>query len=155
SRIKLPDLASPPRLPSSRRNHRRRVAMGRIRILCVMLVCSSVTSSGCYSAGTIGGPEVNPSPIVSAAPVLLSSPVSPSASELPATPLAQPGDRPLPINLPTALQLANVRAVDVAAASERIQVATAVLKQSEVLWLPTITVGGDYARHDGRNQDAQ
>jgi hypothetical protein len=22
-----------------------------------------------------------------------------------------------------------------------------------VLWLPTITVGGDYYRHDGRNQD--
>src|SRR5581483_5654684 len=27
------------------------------------------------------------------------------------------------------------------------------LERAEVLWLPTITVGGDYARHDGRQQD--
>jgi outer membrane protein TolC len=43
--------------------------------------------------------------------------------------------------------------VDVAAAAERIQVAAAVLEQAEVLWLPTVTVGGAYFRHDGRQQD--
>jgi outer membrane protein TolC len=65
-------------------------------------------------------------------------------------------DRPaLPINLPTALQLANVKAVDVAAAEVRIKIAAAQLEQAQVLWLPTITIGGDYARHDGRNQDTQ
>jgi outer membrane protein TolC len=72
-------------------------------------------------------------------------------------PLAQPplsaGDRPLPINLPTALKLADVRAVDIAAAAERVRVAEALLEQAQVLWLPTVTVGGDYNRHDGRNQD--
>jgi outer membrane protein TolC len=72
--------------------------------------------------------------------------------------LAQPpsstDDRPLPINLPTALQLANVRAVDVAAAAQRVRVAAALLEQAQVLWLPTITVGGDYNRHDGRIPDA-
>ena len=41
--------------------------------------------------------------------------VSPS---LPAVPPLPPEARPLPINLPTALQLANVRAVDVAAAAD-------------------------------------
>jgi outer membrane protein TolC len=59
----------------------------------------------------------------------------------------------LPINLPTALHLADVRAVDIAAAAERVQAAAAVLEQSHVLWLPTITFGGDYNRHDGRQQD--
>src|SRR5208283_3633306 len=45
--------------------------------------------------------------------------------------------KPLPINLPTALKLAGVQAVDIAAAAERIQVAAAVLEQARVLWLPT------------------
>jgi outer membrane protein TolC len=56
--------------------------------------------------------------------------------------------------LPAALQLANVQAVDIAAAAERIRIATAVLDQARALWLPTITVGGDYNRHDGKIQDS-
>jgi outer membrane protein TolC len=79
---------------------------------------------------------------------------APAPTALPA-PAVQPEDRPLPINLPTALQLANARAVDVAAAAERVRVAAAVLEQAQVLWLPTVTLGGDYNRHDGRNQDTQ
>ncbi len=92
-------------------------------------------------------------------PDLLTGPALPSPvahdPALPPLAAVAPGDRPLPINLPAALQLANVRAVDVTAAAERIQVAAAVLEQAEVLWLPTVTVGGDYNRHDGRNQDTQ
>jgi outer membrane protein TolC len=72
---------------------------------------------------------------------------------MPAAPAPEPADRPLPINLPTALQLANANAVDIAAAAERIQIAAAALEQAQVLWLPTVTVGGDYNRHDGRQQD--
>src|SRR5208282_2199472 len=72
---------------------------------------------------------------------------------LPSVPSTQPADRPLPINLPTALQLANVRAVDVAAAAARIKVSVAALEQAQVLWLPTITFGTDYFRHDGIVQD--
>jgi outer membrane protein TolC len=75
----------------------------------------------------------------------------PAVATLPPAP--DPGLRPLPINLPTALQLANVNAVDVAAAAERVRVAAAQLDQARVLWLPTVTVGADYARHDGRIQD--
>jgi hypothetical protein len=63
--------------------------------------------------------------------------------------------RPLPINLPTALRLAGARALDIAIAAERIRVAAAMLEQAQVLWLPTITLGGDYNRHDGKNQDTQ
>src|SRR5690242_258622 len=56
-------------------------------------------------------------------------------------------DKPLPINLPTALQLVNARALDVAIASERIRVSAAQLGRSQVLWLPTIQMGTDYFRH--------
>jgi outer membrane protein TolC len=62
-------------------------------------------------------------------------------------------DRPLPINLATALQLANVRPLDVAVAQERVRVAAAQLERARVLWLPTLQLGPDYYRHDGRIQD--
>jgi outer membrane protein TolC len=62
--------------------------------------------------------------------------------------------RPLPINLPTALQLAQVRGLDIAAASARLRVALADLQQSQALWLPSVSFGMDYSRHDGRIQDA-
>jgi outer membrane protein TolC len=60
----------------------------------------------------------------------------------------------LPINLPTALQLANVRAADIAVAAARVQIAAATLEQAQALWLPSITVGGDYAHHDGQIQNS-
>ena len=71
-----------------------------------------------------------------------------------ADPLPAPDLRPLAINLPTALQLANANAIDVAAAAERVRIAAAQLEQARVLWLPTVTLGGDYNRHDGRIQNA-
>ena len=89
-------------------------------------------------------------------PIALALPVAPAsavAPTLPSVPSTQPDDRPLPINLPSALQLANVQAVDVAAATERIRVASAVLEQARLLWLPSITVGADYNYHTGPVQD--
>ena len=58
-----------------------------------------------------------------------------------------------PINLPTALRLADARAIDISLASQRIAVSSAQLKRANVLWLPTIYVGVDYYRHDGQLQD--
>src|SRR5262245_39238458 len=69
------------------------------------------------------------------------------------TPALKPCDNPLPINLPTALQLANVRPIDVEVASQRIQQALGQLAQARVLWLPTVYLGVDYFRHDGQLQD--
>jgi outer membrane protein TolC len=63
------------------------------------------------------------------------------------------GERALPINLPTALRLAGARPLDIALASERIRLAAAELQRAQVLWLPTIYLGGDYFRHDGQLQD--
>lgn len=59
----------------------------------------------------------------------------------------------LPINLPTALKLVDARAMDIAIASQRIAQANAQFDQAKYAWLPTITLGGVYARHDGRAQD--
>jgi outer membrane protein TolC len=70
-------------------------------------------------------------------------------------PAVAPSEKPLPINLPTALQLANARSLDIAVASERIRLAVAQLERAQVLWLPSIQVGVDYFRHDGRIQDVQ
>ncbi|MBI3411701.1 MAG: TolC family protein [Planctomycetes bacterium] len=71
------------------------------------------------------------------------------------SPIVDAHDRPLPISLPTALRLANGRAIDIALASERIRQAAAQLDRAKVLWLPTVFVGGDYFRHDGQNQATQ
>lgn len=78
------------------------------------------------------------------------------AQEAPvAVPPPQPApiDQPLPINLATALQLANVRPLDIAIAAQRLEIANAELRRAEVLWLPTLGLGPDYYRHDGRIQD--
>jgi outer membrane protein TolC len=128
--------------------------MDQARKLYIILLGGLLTVTGCSATGTFCGQEVTLPPMV---PAALGPPVQPAPAvtlDLPSVPASQPNDRPLPINLPTALQLANVQAVDIAAATERIRVALALLEQANVLWLPTITVGGDYNRHDGRIQNA-
>jgi outer membrane protein TolC len=80
--------------------------------------------------------------------------VTPSPGAPPA-PAPTPTDKPLPINLPTALQLAGVRPLDISLASERIRLAAAQLDRAQVLWLPTIYLGTDYYRHDGQIQSVE
>jgi outer membrane protein TolC len=85
-------------------------------------------------------------------PVLRQTPRDAPNPKLP-PPKAAAGDRPLPINLPTALQLAGSAPIDIAVASERIRVAAAQLDRADVLWLPTVFLGADYYRHDGQIQE--
>jgi outer membrane protein TolC len=98
-------------------------------------------------------------------PVVIQEPVEPAPSPkvvppppdsgLPPLSLTQPRhEKPLPINLATALALAKTRPLDIAIAAEQVRVAVAELDQAKVLWLPTLQWGADYFRHDGRNQDA-
>src|SRR5262249_47310405 len=87
-----------------------------------------------------------------AAPRLL-EPTAPLAPVAYAMPPTMAGDRPLPINLPTALRLANASPLDIGIAQERIRTAAAQLGQANVRWLPNILVGADYFRHDGQLQD--
>jgi outer membrane protein TolC len=85
-------------------------------------------------------------------PVLRQPPHDAPNPKLP-PPKASSGEKPLPINLPTALQLAGSGPIDIAVASERIRVAAAQLDRADVLWLPTVYLGGDYYRHDGQIQE--
>jgi outer membrane protein TolC len=59
----------------------------------------------------------------------------------------------LPINLATALQLAGVRPLDIAAATAQVQQALALQLQARALWIPNINGGVDYFRHDGVQQN--
>jgi outer membrane protein TolC len=77
-------------------------------------------------------------------------PPGPRGAKAPALPA---GQQALPINLPTALQLANAQAIDIQVASQRIEVAAAQLDRAQKLWLPTIFFGTDYYRHDGQIQE--
>ena len=64
----------------------------------------------------------------------------------------EPGDRPLPINLATALRLADARPLVIAAAQASLRQAVAEYDQAKVLWLPNLYTGASYYRHDGGNQ---
>jgi outer membrane protein TolC len=58
-------------------------------------------------------------------------------------------DRSLPINLATALRLADARPVIIEAARAAVETEYGLYQQARVLWLPTISLGADYQRHDG------
>jgi outer membrane protein TolC len=61
-------------------------------------------------------------------------------------------DRPLPINLATALYLSNARPLVIAFAQASVEEAAARLQSANVLWLPNLNFGVDYYRHDGYDQ---
>lgn len=61
---------------------------------------------------------------------------------------------PQPIDLPTALRLANVQNPEIALARERIREALAIQDRAEMLWLPDVAFGTNWTRHDGQIQRA-
>ncbi len=61
-------------------------------------------------------------------------------------------DKPLPINLATALRLAGARPLEIAAAEASLRTAQAQYDQAKLLWLPNVYVGASYYRHDGASQ---
>ncbi|HWG45258.1 MAG TPA: hypothetical protein VN688_21010 [Gemmataceae bacterium] len=65
----------------------------------------------------------------------------------------EPGDLRFPINLATALRLADARPLIVVAAQSSAWVAESKLQKAKVLWVPTINFGADYIRHDGFGPD--
>jgi outer membrane protein TolC len=69
---------------------------------------------------------------------------------------AVPGkcDRPLPINLATALRLADARPIIIEAARAAVETEYGLYEQARALWLPTVYLGVDYQRHDGGQQNA-
>ena len=65
----------------------------------------------------------------------------------------EPNDLRFPINLATALRLADARPLIVAAAQASVWVAEAQLTRAKVLFVPTLNFGFDYLRHDGGGPD--
>jgi outer membrane protein TolC len=63
--------------------------------------------------------------------------------------MSVPTPKGLPINLATALQLAGVRPLDIAAATAQVEQALGLQLQAKALWIPNINGGIDYFRHDG------
>ncbi len=54
----------------------------------------------------------------------------------------------MPINLATALRLADARPLIIEAARAAVETEYGLLQQARVLWLPTVYLGVDYQRHD-------
>jgi outer membrane protein TolC len=68
-------------------------------------------------------------------------------------PPLEPGDLRYPINLATALRLADARPLIIAAAQASAWMAEARLQKAKVLWLPDFNLGFVYFRHDGFGPD--
>lgn len=68
--------------------------------------------------------------------------------QLPLPPL-EPGDLRFPINLATALRLADARPLIIAAAQAGAWTAEGKLQKAKVLWIPSFMLGASYLRHDG------
>jgi outer membrane protein TolC len=62
-------------------------------------------------------------------------------------------DKTLPINLASALRLADARPLVVAAAQASAWVAEAQLQRAQLIWVPTLNLASDYIRHDGYGPD--
>lgn len=123
---------------------------GRLALLAAVGVC--IPSANVLAQARLGAPlETAPAAAVAAPPHAAAVETPPPAADPVFDPA--PENKALPINLPTALRLANVRPLDVAVAAQRIQLALGQLQQARALWLPTLYLGGDYFRHDGQLQD--
>ncbi|HEY7311534.1 MAG TPA: hypothetical protein VH643_19380 [Gemmataceae bacterium] len=85
----------------------------------------------------------------------LEKPPPPSGEVVPKLelPPLEPGDLRYPINLATALRLADARPLIIAAAQASAWVAEAQLQKAKVLWVPDFNLGFVYLRHDGFGPD--
>jgi outer membrane protein TolC len=115
-----------------------------------------------------GGWEPIPSAAAPPAPATPLTPAHPPALKSAPTPVlaesrdptglkpAKPEelDQSLPINLATALRLADARPLVIEAARAAVETQYGIYKQAQVLWLPSIYVGIDYQRQDGAQQNA-
>jgi outer membrane protein TolC len=84
----------------------------------------------------------------------LGGPIFSESKDAPQLPPSNPspGEKAIPINLATALRLANARPLVIAGAQAAVQAEVARLQQAELIWLPTVYFGAAYARFDGATQ---
>jgi outer membrane protein TolC len=77
----------------------------------------------------------------------------PAGVGLPSSGVDRQVPKSLPINLATAMQMAGVQPLDIAAATQQVEQALALQLQARVLWVPSLNGGIDYFRHDGVQQN--
>jgi len=121
-------------------------ALGHWRTLDKLAVLAGLLAAVSTGDVTAQGPYSCPTPARSLQGAVVSEGQAPPQLK---PSQVQPGDQPLPINLPTALQLADARPLIIAAAQASLQIAIAQLRQAQVLWLPNFAIGGSWYRHDG------
>jgi outer membrane protein TolC len=92
-----------------------------------------------------GMPRAEPSPVCLPVPTLVEP--RDATGLKPAQPAET--DRPLPINLATAMRLADARPLIIEAARAAVETEYGLYEQARVLWLPSVYLGVDYQRHDG------
>jgi outer membrane protein TolC len=138
----------------SRRDADSAVLTAAVEVLAAPPSAGSEQAAGASSAGE---PSAVPHPAAESPnePVLPTPPAVPLQTEgiglEPVSP--QDNDRPFPINLSTALRLADARPLVVAAAQAGSWVAEAQLQRAQLLWVPQFNLGAVYYRHDGFGPD--
>ncbi len=134
----------------------------RLRILFLVLALLGLGPLPCRAQPDLPSPRPAQSSPLLQLPVQLNLPPQPSQKSplelppppggeivtLPLPPL-EPGDLRFPINLATALRLADARPLIVAAAQASAWVAEAKLQKAATLWVPSFMIATSYARHDG------
>ena len=142
------------------RHARRSLAISGCSALDMALVASTKTESETHTPELMR-PEELPKPPLAGANEMPSRANAGANTDatLPATPQAEATQpmsgncsRVYPIDLPTALHLANARNPLVAYTREQVQQSYAKLERANVLWLPSIRPGAGYNHHDGSIQ---
>src|SRR5579872_1640858 len=114
-----------------------------LRRRCVRVLCVAAGLSLGYGARPAGCQNVlppMPPPAACVEPLqrlILSEGASPNLPP----PQPEPVDKPLPINLATALRLADARPLVIAAAQASLRTAVAQYDEAKVAWLPNVYVG--------------
>jgi outer membrane protein TolC len=95
-------------------------------------------------------PQARPAPQAAAAP----EGADPAATHFSAADIFSPGVEVMPIDLPTALRIADAGNPTIGLARTRVEEAYQVLRQAQLLWIPNLDAGPGYLRHDGEIQNA-
>jgi outer membrane protein TolC len=126
-------------------------------MLAMLPACSTVDAPTSLPPPAVIAPAepvtIAPAVQLTAGPAEPKAPPVRSEHAFPPVPAAAGQGRALPINLPSALALAGASPLDIQIAGERVEAAAAALARADVMWLPNISAGVDYFRHDGQIQD--
>ena len=117
---------------------------------------SVIGTGACAALALVAALPVSAQPPARPRPSPAGGAVRPARAEVaaPQPAPARPGPRATyPIDLPTALRLADANNPTVGVARARVREATAQLARARVAWVPTLTFGPSFFYHDGIDQN--